>query len=137
MGFSGLKQSSVRGWGNYGHFQGNLYLSVFSPSAGECGPEKLEIRALSTDTLNLFLGLFFVKINEPLLSYVIDCHRNWQTLVKTEMLFSLFQLWVRGACLWAVSKVESLAREPRLPWFILLVSFSDTLLVTLYLWFRF
>ena len=137
MGFSGLKQPSVRGWGNYGHFQGNLYLSVFSPSAGECGPEKLEIRTLSTDTLNLFLGLFFVKINEPQLSYVTDCHRNWQTLVKTEILFSLFQLWVRGACLWAVSKVESLAREPRLPWFILLVSFSDTLLVTLYLWFRF
>ena len=34
-----------------------------------------------------------------------------------------------GEGLWAVSKVESLACVPRLPRFILLISFSDTLLV--------
>ena len=34
-----------------------------------------------------------------------------------------------GEGLWTVSKVESLARAPRLPRFILLISFSDTLLV--------
>ena len=38
--------------------------------------------------------------------------------------------WVIGAgALWAVSNVESLARAPRLPRFILLESSSDTLLV--------
>ena len=37
--------------------------------------------------------------------------------------------WVIGAgALWAVSNVESLARAPRLPRFILLESSSDTLL---------
>ena len=35
---------------------------------------------------------------------------------------------VGGECLWSVSKVESSARAPRLPSFILLVSFSDSLL---------
>ena len=37
--------------------------------------------------------------------------------------------WGRGGGLWAVSKVESSARAPRLPRFIQLVSFIDTLLV--------
>ena len=37
--------------------------------------------------------------------------------------------WVGGAGLWSVSKVESPARAPCLLMFILLVSFSGTLLV--------
>ena len=37
--------------------------------------------------------------------------------------------WGGGGCLWAVSKLENSARTPRLSSFILLLSFSDTLLV--------
>ena len=49
--------------------------------------------------------------------------------LKQSLVLSGLWGWGGGGGLWAVSKVESLARAPRLLRFTLLVSFSDTLLV--------
>ena len=43
--------------------------------------------------------------------------------------FALSGLWGGGGCFWAVSKLEYSAHTPLLSSFILLLSFSDTLLV--------
>ena len=83
-----------------------------------------------------FGGAFLVV---SILGVVYDCHLSavlqswggyWWFLLGIWVLFGLgLALSVLWGSLWAVSKVDRSARAPCLPRFILLGSFSDTLLV--------
>ena len=62
---------------------------------------------------------------------LVGADLRWDTLFVAALARSglRYGLWGARGVLWAVSKFEILVRAPSLPRFILLVSFSDTLLV--------
>ena len=55
------------------------YLSVFSPNVGQCGPENLQIRALSTQCNDSYTNVFF-----PLLKVGLSPSKNFFVICLTE-----------------------------------------------------